>query len=117
MKTFAASLTRRHLPPRCSRIANSRPKASKRVPRTLFDAFVTDPQGLQTSYTYNGHNNLITQSSPDTGTTRFKYNAMGNVTAKIDSMNRCTTTAYDNLHRPTVIKYYKNNGVRHDKQE
>jgi RHS repeat-associated protein len=75
---------------------------------------VTDPQGLQTSYTYNGHNNLITQSSPDTGSTKFKYNAMGNVVAKIDSGNshvtpntgRCTTTAYDNLHRPTTIKYY-----------
>jgi RHS repeat-associated protein len=75
---------------------------------------VTDPQGLATSYTYNGHNNLITQSSPDTGATQFKYNALGNVVAKIDSGNshvaantgRCTTTAYDNLHRPTTIKYY-----------
>jgi YD repeat-containing protein len=75
---------------------------------------VTDPQGLQTKYTYNGHNNLIDQSSPDTGSTKFQYNAIGNVIAKIDSGNshvapntgRCTTTVYDNLHRPTTIKYY-----------
>jgi RHS repeat-associated protein len=67
---------------------------------------VTDPQGLQTKYTYNGHNNLIKQESPDTGTTQTRTNAMGNVIAKIDSMNRCTTTAYDSLHRPTSIKFY-----------
>lgn len=67
---------------------------------------VTDPQGLQTKYTYNGHGNLIKQESPDTGTTQTKVNAMGNVTAKIDSMNRCTTTAYDVLHRPTSIRFY-----------
>jgi RHS repeat-associated protein len=75
---------------------------------------VTDPQGLQTKYTYNGHGNLIDQSSPDTGATKFRYNAIGNVIAKIDSGNshvapntgRCTTTAYDVLHRPTTIKYY-----------
>jgi RHS repeat-associated protein len=67
---------------------------------------VTDPQGLQTKYTYNGHGNLIKQESPDTGTTQTKVNAMGNVVAKIDSMNRCTTTAYDSLHRPTTIKFY-----------
>jgi YD repeat-containing protein len=34
-----------------------------------------------------------------------------NVTAKIDSMNRCATTAYDNLHRATSIKYYASNNV------
>jgi RHS repeat-associated protein len=67
---------------------------------------VTDPEGKQAVYTYNGHNNLITQVSPDTGSTKFQYNVMGNVTAKIDSMNRCATTAYDNLHRATSIKYY-----------
>jgi RHS repeat-associated protein len=67
---------------------------------------VTDPQGLQTKYTYNGHGNLIKQESPDTGTTQTKVNAMGNVVAKIDSVNRCTTTAYDTLHRPTTIKFY-----------
>jgi RHS repeat-associated protein len=67
---------------------------------------VTDPQGLQTKYTYNGHGNLIKQESPDTGTTQTKVNAVGNVIAKIDSMNRCTTTAYDALHRPTNVKFY-----------
>ncbi len=67
---------------------------------------VTDPQGLQTKYTYNGHGNLIKQESPDTGTTQTKVNAMGNIVAKIDSMNRCSTTAYDVLHRPTSIKFY-----------
>jgi RHS repeat-associated protein len=75
---------------------------------------VTDPEGKATVYTYNGHNNLIVQTSPDTGTTKFQYNAMGNVTAKIDAggglagstTGRCATTAYDNLHRATSIKYY-----------
>jgi YD repeat-containing protein len=76
----------------------------------------TDPQGLQTKYTYNGHGNLIKQESPDTGTTQTKVNAMGNVVAKIDAgalaagsataSGRCTTTAYDVLHRPTMIKFY-----------
>ena len=72
---------------------------------------VTDPQGLTTSYLYNGHNNLITQSSPDTGSTQMRTNAMGNVTAKLDSMNRCSTTSYDNLHRVTSLKYYAANNV------
>ncbi len=67
---------------------------------------VTDPQGLSTQYTYSGHGNLIKQDSPDTGTTQTRVNAMGNVTAKIDSMNRCNTTAYDSLHRPTSIRFY-----------
>jgi RHS repeat-associated protein len=39
-QNIAASITRRNLPPRCSRITYSRPNAEKRVPQTLFSAFV-----------------------------------------------------------------------------
>ncbi len=67
---------------------------------------VTDPEGKSTDYTYNGHNNLITQLSPDTGTTQFKYNAVGNVVAKIDAANRCSASTYDTLNRVSTVKYY-----------
>lgn len=67
---------------------------------------VTDPQGLTTSYTYNGHADLVKQTSPDTGATQFKYNAAGNVVAKIDAANRCAITAYDNLNRISTVKFY-----------
>jgi RHS repeat-associated protein len=67
---------------------------------------VTDPENKATDYTYNGHNNLITQTSPDTGVTKFTYNAMGNVVTKLDAMNRCSLTSYDNLHRATAIRYF-----------
>nr|HPH69846.1 hypothetical protein [Kofleriaceae bacterium] len=67
---------------------------------------VTDPEGKSTDYTYNGHNNLITQLSPDTGTTQFKYNAVGNVLAKIDAANRCSASTYDTLNRIKTVKYY-----------
>ena len=67
---------------------------------------VTDPVGLATDYTYNGHNNLITQLSPDTGTTQFKYNVVGNVTAKLDAAGRCSVTAYDTLNRVATLKHF-----------
>jgi RHS repeat-associated protein len=83
MNASASSITRRRMPPRYSRTGQVRPITSKTVPRTVFEVIVTDPQGLQTKYTYNGHGNLIKQESPDTGTTQTKVNAMGQRVQKL----------------------------------
>jgi RHS repeat-associated protein len=74
---------------------------------------VTDPkfspQGASapaTTYTYNGFNELISQTSPDTGTTSYTYDAAGNMTQKTDARDKVAKYVYDNLNRVTQIKYY-----------
>jgi YD repeat-containing protein len=67
---------------------------------------VTDPNGLNTTYAYNGFNELITQVSPDTGTTTFTYDSAGNLKTKVDARNIKTEYIYDNLNRATRINYY-----------
>ena len=36
---------------------------------------VTDGRGLTTTYTYNGFGDVISRSSPDTGTSTFTYDS------------------------------------------
>jgi RHS repeat-associated protein len=67
------------------------------------------PQGAAapaTTYTYNGFNELISQSSPDTGTTSYTYDAAGNMLSKTDARDKVAKYVYDNLNRVTQIKYY-----------
>ncbi len=63
---------------------------------------VTDPKGLNTQYTYNGLNDLIQLSSPDTGLTSYIYDSAGNRTSRTDARNVTATMSFDALNRPLV---------------
>jgi RHS repeat-associated protein len=67
------------------------------------------PQGASapaTTYSYNGFNELISQTSPDTGTTSYTYDAAGNMLTKTDARDKVAKYVYDNINRVTQIKYY-----------
>ncbi len=67
------------------------------------------PQGAYapaTTYTYNGFNELVSQSSPDTGVTSYSYDAAGNMLTKTDARDKVAKYVYDNINRVTQIKYY-----------
>ena len=66
---------------------------------------VTDPKNLATTYVYNGFNELSSQTSPDTGTTSFTYDAAGNLLTRTDARNVTATYTYDNLNRVATISY------------
>jgi RHS repeat-associated protein len=66
---------------------------------------VTDPNGLKTHYTYNGLNDLLQLSSPDTGTTSYTYDAAGNRLSQTDARGVATNYSYDALNRLTDIAY------------
>ncbi len=66
---------------------------------------VTDPNGLKTHYTYNGLNDLLQLSSPDTGTTTYTYDAAGNRLSQTDARGVATNYSYDALNRLTDIAY------------
>jgi len=66
---------------------------------------VTDPKGLATAYTMNGLGELLAQSSPDTGTTGFTFDAASNVKTKLDARGVLATYTYDALNRVTRIDY------------
>ncbi len=66
-------------------------------------ATVKDPKlSTATVYTYNGLGDLLTQASPDTGTTTFTYDAAGNVATQTDARSVVTTYSYDTLNRVTA---------------
>lgn len=66
---------------------------------------VTDPKGLHTSYAYNGFGDLISQLSPDSGSTAFTVDAAGNRTTQTDARGVTATFHYDALNRLTGIAY------------
>ena len=66
---------------------------------------VTDPDGLVTTYTYNGLNNLTQLQSPDTGTTNYLYDAAGNRISQTDARGVTTGYQYDALNRLTKITF------------
>ena len=64
---------------------------------------VKDPKlSVSTTFNYDGLGNLISQASPDTGTTAFTYDAAGNVATRTDARNTVTTYTYDALNRVTA---------------
>ncbi len=74
--TRASSISRRNLPPRCSRIADSRPIALKTVPRTVFKA-IASGNTLTESAALATMNSATGQLNP-TGTTQalaYTYDA------------------------------------------
>jgi len=66
---------------------------------------VQDPQGLPTTYLYDGLNDLTQLSSPDSGTTTATFDAAGNVLTRTDARGIKATYAYDALNRVTSIRY------------
>jgi RHS repeat-associated protein len=67
---------------------------------------VTDPRGFVTSTNRTGLGNLLSEYSPDTGTTAYlSYDAAGNPTSIRDQMYRNPLYTYDALNRVTFIKY------------
>lgn len=64
---------------------------------------VIDPKGLTTSYDYNGLNELVQLTSPDTGTTTFGYDSAGNRTDQQDARGVETQYQYDALNRPVAV--------------
>lgn len=62
---------------------------------------ITDPKGLATTYVYNGHLELISQNSPDTGITTFTYDSASNIKTKLDARGVQAAYAYDELNRVT----------------
>ena len=66
---------------------------------------VTDPKGLDTTYTYNGFGDQVQLSSPDTGITTFTYDSAGNRASQTDARGISTTYQYDALNRLTQVGY------------
>ncbi len=66
---------------------------------------VTDPRGLTTTYTYDGLDDLIQETSPDTGTTTYAYDAAGNRTSRTDARGVIVHYTYDTLNRLKTIDY------------
>jgi len=67
---------------------------------------VTDPRLLTTSYSVNGFGNLLSQVSPDTGTTTTAYRSTANTlyTSK-DARAKTTTYTHDALGRVVSMTY------------
>lgn len=65
---------------------------------------VTDPKGLNTTYLYNGLNDLAALTSPDTGTATYAYDSAGNRTLQVDARGIETAYAYDAASRLQSIR-------------
>jgi RHS repeat-associated protein len=66
---------------------------------------VVDPRVLTTTYTVTGLGTVKGQSSPDTATTTFTYDAKGNPLTSVDARGKTTTFAWDNIDRLVSISY------------
>ncbi len=66
---------------------------------------VTDPRGLVTSYVYDGLDNLIQVSSPDTGATVYVVDDAGNRVQQTDAAGVVVQMSYDALNRITARTY------------
>jgi RHS repeat-associated protein len=69
---------------------------------------VLDPDGLSTTYEYNGFGNLVRQQSPDTGVTNMTYDEVGSVKTRTDERGIVATFGYDALNRLTTVAYPDN---------
>jgi RHS repeat-associated protein len=66
---------------------------------------VTDPDGLDTIYTYDGLSNRTELSSPDTGISNDTYDAAGNLLTHTDAKGIVSTSNYDVLNRLVGTSY------------
>jgi RHS repeat-associated protein len=70
--TIASFITRRRMPPRCSRITHSRPITSKTVPRTVFEVIVI-------TYAYNTNGQLRSTTYPSGNTIAYTYGSPSSI--------------------------------------
>ena len=66
---------------------------------------VQDPNGLITTYVYNGFGDLKEIISPDTGTTILEHDKAGNVTRRTDARGKVADYTYDFLNRKLTEFY------------
>ncbi|WP_266169719.1 RHS repeat-associated core domain-containing protein [Dyella subtropica] len=66
---------------------------------------VGDPDGLNTTYDYDGLSNPKAVHSPDTGTTAYVVDAVGNRTQQTDAKGNVSTSSYDALNRRLATTY------------
>ncbi|WP_354514240.1 MULTISPECIES: RHS repeat-associated core domain-containing protein [unclassified Luteibacter] len=66
---------------------------------------VSDPEGLVTTYTFDGLGNLSGQVSPDTGTQSSTFDAAGNTVTHTDAKGTVVTQTFDALGRKTADTY------------
>jgi RHS repeat-associated protein len=66
---------------------------------------VSDPNGLNTLYTYDGLGNRTELQSPDTSTSTDTYDAAGNRLTHTDAKGIVSTSTYDALNRRTSTSY------------
>ncbi|MDR3443702.1 RHS repeat-associated core domain-containing protein [Dyella sp.] len=66
---------------------------------------VSDPDGFNTTYSYDGLGNATGVQSPDTGSTAYVYDAAGNVTQRTDAKGVVSNSTYDALNRRTATTY------------
>lgn len=66
---------------------------------------VGDPDGLDTTYERDGFGQVTALHSPDTGTTRYRYDASGHVVQQTDARGITRQRTYDMLGRLTAVTY------------
>jgi len=66
---------------------------------------VADPDGLSTTYDYDGLGNRTALHSPDTGTSSDTYDAAGNRLTHTDAKGIVSTSTYDALNRRISTSY------------
>jgi len=66
---------------------------------------VSDPDGLNTTYDYDGLGNAKALHSPDTGTSSYLYDVAGNRTQATDARGVVSHSAFDALNRITATTY------------
>jgi RHS repeat-associated protein len=66
---------------------------------------VSDPDGLNTTYDYDGLGNTTAVHSPDTGTSIYAYDAAGNRVQAKDARGIVSNSTYDALNRITATTY------------
>lgn len=66
---------------------------------------VSDPDGLITSYDYDGLGDAVAQQSPDTGTTTRTFDAAGDLLSSTSAKGVTTAYSYDALGRRIGVSY------------
>ena len=66
---------------------------------------VTDPDGLTTTYTYDGLGNRTALDSPDTGHTAYAYDRAGNRSSQTDNRGITANYTHDALNRVVSVAY------------
>lgn len=66
---------------------------------------VADPRNLVTSYSPNGLGKVTAQTSPDTGSSQYTFDAKGNRLTSLDARGKTTSYAYDSLDRLITVSF------------